>query len=285
MSLIKALRKDKAFLADIEYHKHGSEEFNCWWLGQSGFLVQYKGQRLLLDPYLSDSLTKKYENTNKPHTRMSERVIDPALLPGINIVTSSHNHTDHLDAETLIPILENNPSVQMIIPEANRSFVAERLRASADFFKGINDGGEFIAGPFHIYGIPAAHNTIDRDENGNCRCMGLIVRFGDWTIYHSGDTLLFDELEPTLKKFSIDLALLPINGNDPSRGVAGNLNASEAIKLSKECGVKCLVPCHYDMFTFNTADVNEFAATAKAAGQVYCILDGGGKISGSELPG
>ena len=84
MSLIKALRKDKAFLADIEYHKHGSEEFNCWWLGQSGFLVQYKGQRLLLDPYLSDSLTKKYENTNKPHTRMSERVIDPALLAGIN---------------------------------------------------------------------------------------------------------------------------------------------------------------------------------------------------------
>jgi len=283
MSLIKAIRKDKELLADVEYHKHGSEDFTCWWLGQSGFLIQYKGQRLLIDPYLSDSLTKKYENTEKPHVRMSERVIDPALFQGINIVTSSHNHTDHLDAETLIPILENNPSIQMIIPEANRSFVADRLKASPDFFKGMSDGIEYQAGHFHLYGLPAAHNTIDRDEKGNCKYMGYIVRFGNWTVYHSGDTLLYDGLEEMLNEFSIDLALLPINGNDPSRGVAGNLSADEAIKLSKQCGIKCLVPCHYDMFTFNTADINEFAMLAKAAGQLYCLLDGGGKIAGSEL--
>jgi lactate dehydrogenase-like 2-hydroxyacid dehydrogenase len=32
---------------------------------------------------------------------MSERVVDPELLKNISVVTSSHNHTDHLDAETL----------------------------------------------------------------------------------------------------------------------------------------------------------------------------------------
>jgi L-ascorbate metabolism protein UlaG (beta-lactamase superfamily) len=283
MSLIKALRKDDVLLNDIEYNNNHSDDFTCWWLGQSGYLVQYKGYRLLIDPYLSDSLTQKYAATNKPHTRMSERAVDPAKLKGIGIVTSSHNHTDHLDAATLLPVLENNPGIKMIIPEANRAFVAERLKASADFFIGLNDGRDLVSGPFHFYGLPAAHNTIDRDEKGNCRCMGYIIRFGKWTIYHSGDTLLFDGLIDQLKTYDIDLAFLPINGDDPSRGVAGNFNAAEAVKVAKEAGIKCLVPCHYDMFTFNTADVNEFAALAKAAGQKYLILEIGGKIMGAEL--
>ena len=114
--------------------------FQLWWLGQSGFLLQWKGKRVLIDPYLSDSLTKKYAATDKPHTRMSERVIDPRLLKNIRIVSSSHNHTDHLDAETLIPVLENNPGLTFIIPEANRDFVAERVNCDKDFPVGVNDG-------------------------------------------------------------------------------------------------------------------------------------------------
>ena len=55
-------------------------------------------------PYLSDSLTAKYAGTDKPHVRMTERAIDPARLDFIDVVTSSHNHTDHLDHETLWPL-------------------------------------------------------------------------------------------------------------------------------------------------------------------------------------
>ena len=83
------------------------DHFDIWWLGQSGFLIQWNGSVLLFDPYLSDSLTKKYAETQKPHVRMSELVINPLLLNNIDIVTSSHNHTDHLDAETLIPLLRS----------------------------------------------------------------------------------------------------------------------------------------------------------------------------------
>lgn len=56
---------------------------------------------------------------------MSELVVRPELLTGISIVSSSHNHTDHLDAATLIPVIQNNPGISFIIPEANRQFVAE----------------------------------------------------------------------------------------------------------------------------------------------------------------
>src|SRR6267378_7912319 len=140
MSLIPAILKDEALLSDVEKYRSHDNHFHLWWLGQSGFLLQWKGKRVLIDPYLSDSLTKKYVATDKPHIRMSERVMDPELLKNILIVSSSHNHTDHLDAETLIPVLKNNPGIHFIIPEANRAFVADRVQCDKDFPTGLNDG-------------------------------------------------------------------------------------------------------------------------------------------------
>src|SRR5215203_460177 len=112
--LIKAFKKDEALKQEIDSLASDKKNFYLWWLGQSGFLLQWKGKRVLIDPYLSDSLTKKYLITDKPHTRMSELVLKPELLKNISIVTSSHNHTDHLDAETLIPILKNNPKIKFV---------------------------------------------------------------------------------------------------------------------------------------------------------------------------
>src|SRR4051794_715387 len=125
--MIKPAVQDNAFLEDVAATRHARETLSLWWLGQSGFLLQWEGRHLLLDPYLSDSLTIKYAKTEKPHVRMTERVIAPERLNFVEVVTSSHNHTDHLDAETLKPLLSANPGLELIIPEANREFVANRL--------------------------------------------------------------------------------------------------------------------------------------------------------------
>ncbi len=279
MKLINAILKDESLVADMDRLLPDDLQAHIWWLGQSGFLLQLKGKRVLLDPYLSDSLTKKYEHTEKPHTRMSELVIRPELLKQINVVSSSHNHTDHLDAETLLPILANNPGIQFIIPEANRTIVAERVNCALDFPIGLNDGMAVQLDEFSFHGIPAKHNEIDRDEQGHCRYMGYVIRFGNCSIYHSGDTLWFDELPALLRPFSVDLALLPINGNKPGRKVAGNLDHMEAVKLAKVLGVKTVIPCHYDMFSFNTADVREFVKEAEKEGQDYRVLRGGERFS------
>jgi L-ascorbate metabolism protein UlaG (beta-lactamase superfamily) len=275
MELIKAIKKDEALVTEMDHFLSDTTHACIWWLGQSGFLLQWQGKRILIDPYLSDSLTKKYAATDKPHTRMSERVIDPALLKNISIVTSSHNHTDHLDAETLMPVLQNNPGIKFIIPEANRGFVTERVQCSHHFPFGLNDAQSITVNGFTFYGIPAKHNEIDRDENGKCRYMGYVIMFGTHKIYHSGDTLWFDELVDILKPFAVDVAILPINGNKAERKVAGNLNCKEAASLGKAIGAKMVIPCHYDMFSFNTADVNEFAGEATKLQQPYCILKGG----------
>jgi len=279
MSLKAARIRDESFIAEVEKYEHDEKKFHLWWLGQSGYLLLWKGTRVLIDPYLSDSLTKKYAGTNKPHVRISERVVDPSLLKKISIVTSSHNHTDHLDKETLVPIIKNNSGIQFIIPEANRDFVADRIQMPKEFPIGLSDGKSISIGAFSFFGVPAKHNEIERDENGNCKFMGYVIRFGQWSIYHSGDTIWFDGIEEILKPFHIDVALLPINGNDPARGVAGNLDAEEAAKLGKSIGAGVVIPCHYDMFAFNTADPKEFEKEAKKIGQAYRVLELGGHFS------
>jgi L-ascorbate metabolism protein UlaG (beta-lactamase superfamily) len=283
MQLKPAKIKDEALIAEIDKLSTDENNFHLWWLGQSGYLITYKGQRILIDPYLSDSLTKKYADTKKPHVRVSERVVAPELLTNISVVTSSHNHTDHLDGETLIPLIKNNPGIVFIIPEANREFVCGRAQVPNDYPVGLNDGKSFTVGEFTFHGLPAKHNDIDRDEQGNCKYMGFVISFGKWNIYHSGDTLWFDEMVELLKPFNIDVALLPINGNDPSRGVAGNLDTKEAATLGKAIGAGVVIPCHYDMFAFNTADPAEFVKEAEKIGQDYCVLKGGGMFSSESL--
>lgn len=275
-TLIPAFKSHHALIEEMDFFKDESEGFRIWWLGQSGFLIQWQGKRLLFDPYLSDSLTQKYLYTDKPHTRMSDLVVDPNLLHSIDIVTSSHNHTDHLDAASLQPILANNPEVVFIIPEANRKFVADRVQCAMDFPIGMNDNGKaFRHKGFTFYGLASKHNEIDRDAYGHCHYIGYVVKFGPYTVYHSGDTLWYDDMVANLLPMQVDVALLPINGDDAARKVAGNLNAHEAVTLGKAINAKSVVPCHYDMFEFNTADVNDFIEEAKNQNQGYVVLKGG----------
>ncbi|TAM84265.1 MAG: MBL fold metallo-hydrolase [Acidobacteria bacterium] len=264
--MIRPVLQDEELLADVRATEVNDGHFRLWWFGQSGFLVQWRGSYLLLDPYLSDSLTRKYAETDKPHIRMTARVVDPSALVFIDVVTSSHNHTDHLDGETLRPLLGANPRLKIVIPEANRQFVSERLGIDPLLPVGLRDGGSVVIGEYKLTAVPAAHDDLTPEY------LGYVMQFGPWTIYHSGDTLLYGGMAARLRKFAIDVALLPINGRAPERRVAGNLNAREAAELGKAIGARVVIPCHYGMFTFNTADPREFVEAADAIGQPHHVL-------------
>lgn len=270
--MIKPLQQGTALLGDISRTQNNQDGFRLWWLGQSGFLIQWQGKHLLLDPYLSDSLTKKYAATDKPHERMTELVIDPAKLDFIDVVTSSHNHTDHLDAETLNPLRTANPALDLVIPEANRAFVADRLATNIDWPIGLTAGASTIVSDFTFHGIPAAHNDLATDEQDRHKFMGYVVEFGGYTIYHSGDTLLYDGMLDWLKSFNVDVAMLPINGNKPERRVAGNLDGTEAAQLAKDLTANLVIPCHYEMFTFNTADPVHFMKACNERRQPFRVM-------------
>jgi len=269
-----AHQKDETLLADIA-RARAEGRVRLWWLGQSGFLLHTPGCTILFDPYLSDSLTRKYAATDKPHVRITERVIAPERLTGIDIITSSHNHTDHLDAETLQLLLASNPEAKLVVPRANRAFVLERLGQIENAIIELDAGEQVSGAGAEFHGIAAAHNTVERDAHGCCRFLGYVVRVGGRTIYHSGDTLLHDGLIPALVALKPDVALVPINGNRPERLVAGNLDGREAARVAKECHAGLAVPHHFDMFEFNTATPDEFEAECRSLGQAWRTLRNG----------
>jgi L-ascorbate metabolism protein UlaG (beta-lactamase superfamily) len=282
-AMITPLLQDDAFLDDVGRAPADERNIHLWWLGQSGFLVKHGGRFVAIDPYLSDSLTLKYAATDKPHVRMTQRVIDPARLDFVDVISSSHNHTDHLDAETILPILKCNPAARIVAPNANRAFVAQRLGMGAEEIVGVRQGqGSTVAG-FAFTGIPAAHPALERDENGDPRFMGYIIEAGGWTIYHSGDTLWHEEIVTELRHHKIDIALLPINGDRPERRVAGNLNGAEAARLAKTIAARIVIPCHYDMFEFNTASPEEFVGECRRLGQGQRVLRAGERFSTTEV--
>ncbi|MFN0127853.1 MAG: MBL fold metallo-hydrolase [Verrucomicrobiales bacterium] len=271
--------KDEALLEDIGVAPEDPSRFHLWWLGQSGFLLKWQNRHLLLDPYLSDSLTAKYAGTDKPHVRMTERCLDPARLVMVDVVTSSHNHTDHLDAATLQPLATQRPGLPLVLPAANIEFARNRLGEAPFAFTGLDAGQSTEVAGFTFTGVPAAHNTIEKDAHGRCHFLGFVVRFGGFTLYHSGDTLWHDQLPHLLIHYQPDVVLVPINGHDPARGVAGNLNGTEAAALARCCGAQLAIPHHFDMFTFNTATPEEFTAACGRLSQPNRVLRCGERLT------
>jgi L-ascorbate metabolism protein UlaG (beta-lactamase superfamily) len=281
--MIRPFQQDERFLGDVARGPHSPGHFKLWWLGQSGFLLRYGMETILLDPYLSDSLTRKYQDTDKPHKRISDRVVSAYDLRGITLITSSHNHTDHLDRDTILPVLEKSPKAEIVVGKANVGSAGERLGLPPSRFIPLSVGNTVCLRGLKITAIPAAHNELERDAEGEFVYMGFVIEFGSYCIYHSGDTLYYDGITHFLKKFKIDVAILPINGDLPERRVAGNLDGAEAARLGREMGARIVIPCHYDLFEFNTVSPDLFEENCRNLGQAYRTLLIGEGLSSSEL--
>ncbi|WP_395747435.1 MBL fold metallo-hydrolase [Prosthecobacter sp.] len=276
--MIPAFQKDEALLADMAGASRDEETLHVWWLGQSGFLVQWAGERLLFDPYLSDSLTEKYAATDKPHVRMTERCVEPGRLTGIARVTASHVHTDHLDGATLAPLARANAGCRLYLPHPIIEEARKRAGNEDVVYCGMSDGEVYTEGRWEVRGVIAKHNEVVRDEAGRAHCIGFIVKCGPFTIYHSGDTLWHDDIVRAVREHACDVMLLPINGNRPERRVAGNLNGTEAAALAKAGGAGLVVPCHYEMFEFNTETPEEFAGACERLDQPYRVMRCGERL-------
>lgn len=230
---------------------------NLWWLGQAGFFLETRNLRILIDPYLSDSLAAKYLGKKNPHKRMMEIPVKPEQLHDIDLVLSTHGHSDHLDPGTVGILAQGNPHCVFVVPESARDLAIER-GIPEDRLTGANAGT--ILKPLDgcaIDCIPSAHETIQLDDRGNHLFLGFILRLEGFAVYHSGDCCPFSSLESDLKKHSADLALLPINGRSAERaadGILGNFTADEAVSLVKETGIPFAVGHHFGMFDFNTVD-------------------------------
>ena len=216
----------------------------------------------MLDPYLSDSLTHKYAASRTPHVRMTRRVVDPARLSFVDLVTASHAHTDHLDAETLRAI---RPAV-LVCPAGIRELASDRAGIEP---LGMAEGETVEVSRFRITAVHAEHPGADP-------ALGYVVEAAALRIYHAGDSLAFDGIGRSLRRFALDAAILPINGR------LGNMRGREAAAVARRAGAALAIPCHYEMFEFNTAPPNAFVHEAERRGQRFRLLRAGERLT---LPG
>ena len=241
------------------------------WLGQAGFVVSAEGRRIVVDPYLSDSLATKYRNSPTPHERMMPAPTTVEGLGPVDLVLITHQHTDHMDPGTLAPLAAANPGARFIVPAASLDEASRRADAGRDRFDPVDAGDVVEPWPgFAVSVVRAAHETLERDADGRHRFLGYVLGFalpgGTLTLFHSGDTVPFDGQVGEVARLRPDVALLPVNGRSAellARGVPGNLTLDEAVSLGEAVGAGTVVAHHHGLFAFNTLDPALLAARAR----------------------
>ncbi|MDY0873568.1 MBL fold metallo-hydrolase [Dongia rigui] len=242
---------------------------SLYWLGQAGFVIDAGGYRLVIDPYLSDSLAEKYRGRLYPHQRMMSAPVTTDGLGDVDLVLSTHQHTDHMDPQTLQPLLGSRPAVKLVAPRAAEEEALKRSGIGRDRLLLLDAGDRIEPLPgVSVTATRSAHETLERDAAGHYKFLGYVIEIGGVRLWHSGDTIPYDGMVAEVAALQPDIALLPVNGRSAellANGVPGNLALAEAIDIAKAIGAKALVAHHFGMFDFNTVDPAEID---RAASQV-----------------
>lgn len=264
-----------ALVADIEAADPGNG-LVLWWLGQSAFLVKSAAGRVLFDPHLAFSLAHPRADTDEARVRQTRPVVEPGSLTSIDVVTVNCHHADLMDAETLSAVFNANPKAVLVVPEANRKFVAERLGCHPSWPWGLNEGESVSFGEITVLAVSAAQNTINADAADRCHNVGYVVWFGNMKVFHGGDTLRCPKLVELLRPLAIDVALLPFDRKRPDRRAAGNLAGDEIAQLAHDIDARLVVP--YCRELFGNASLARFEKTCEQLGQSYKTLRCGERL-------
>ena len=245
-------------------------------LEQSGFLLEAAGTRVACDLYLSDHLEAKYRGTDKPHVRMHPPTRSPADLAGLDWIFASHRHSDHLDPGSINEVLAASPDATLVLPAPLVEYARDQLGVDDRRMYGARPGEQ--VGPFTL--VPAAHPHVG-DE-----FLSALVDLGGVRVFHSGDTLAFDEQRRVLSRARPDVMLLPANGRVAEHlGTPPNMSLEEAVDLARTCGTPPVIPHHYDLFAFNSRPADEVGRVLASSGLPYRQLAPGETIVVAQASG
>ncbi len=217
------------------------------WLTQGGFLVEAEGSRLVIDPYMSDSLAGKV-------TRL---VPFPLTLEELrpNSVVCTHDHGDHLDPLTVEMIRDAYPLCVFGGPQRAHRHLGNLGISGARL---LEIGKQEKFGPFVLTPTFARHSDPSS--------VGLLIAVNRLKIYITADTE-FDERLFTPQVEGADAVMICINGR------LGNMTWREAVESVLRLRPAQAFPMHYGLFAENTEDPSPFIAACREAG-----------IASSEMP-
>ena len=203
-------------------------------------LKTHHGKIIAIDPYLTDYVYKLLKDDyGYGFKRMTATVFKPGEII-IDYLFSSHEHGDHLDADAIYELLNNNRTT--LYSNAESKNIAIQAGVTESRIKLIEKEMSIDFNEFKLTITPADHGELCNNA------MGFMLDFGFVKVYYSGDTCY----NPKLLRKAIDsrpeVALLPING------AFGNLNSTEAAKLAHEMNSKICIPHHFWTFPLHKGE-------------------------------
>ncbi len=238
-----------ALAADIQTAQVPDGFIAIWFLGQASIVLKSAEITVFIDPYFSAHPKRAYPPP-----------LTPEDAPPADWIFCTHNHLDHLDLATLVPLTRRFSTCKVVVPAPFvTSTIAGGIPAAQVFGARV---GEPIDGPHLTFvALRAKHEEFEVDVHGDHQYLGYLLNIGGVTVFHSGDTVGFDTQASELAPNHPDVVMLPINGRDWARnrsGIAGNMNYREAIDLAVAAGADLVVPLHYDLFLGNTENPATF---------------------------
>ena len=205
------------------------------WMGQAGLLIETEGVKIIVDPYLTDSVVK-VNPKNYRRVPADESFFD--IVPDVIICT--HNHLDHVDPETLPVYLGRGGSILCLAPEAAWSEM-KKYGGDHNYVK-FNRGSQWTLGGVRFYAVRAEHSDPHP--------IGVIIEAEGKRLYVTGDTLYNTAIfEDVLSFAPIDAVFVPING------VGNNMNMADAARFCEVIRPRVAVPIHWGLFdNLNGAD-------------------------------
>lgn len=269
-------KQGRALLDELSGTFFSEQITALWYLGQSGFGLKTGSLLVFFDPVLADI---QNENGTTRRYYPAPFLPEEAARTGVSYVFCTHDHLDHLQPETILPMASAQPKLKIVVPAPSvgkllAAGVSEEqvVAAHAECPIQLPDG--CVCTP-----VPAAHELYERDACGDHRALSYIFRTaGGLKVFNAGDAVVTPELTERLRREGgFDAALLPINGADYKRrrrGIVGNMNSREAADLAADMDADLVIPCHYDMVFQNGEDPLHFAQYMQAyyPGRKFHIL-------------
>lgn len=216
------------------------------WLGQAGLLFDFDGVRVMVDPYLSDSVAK-VEPHHARRVPVDERFFD--IRPDILLLT--HDHLDHTDPETLTRFFEKYEGICVLASENAWRHV--RSLGGRNNNEILFDRGTVVTERGIRFEAVAA-------EHSDAAAVGALITYGGDTFYVTGDTLYN-------KRIFADVTIRPKALFLPINGVGNNMNMTDAAAFASRIGAEYTVPVHFGLF--DSLDERAFCVPGCVIPEIY----------------
>jgi L-ascorbate metabolism protein UlaG (beta-lactamase superfamily) len=240
-------------------YRVSAQETKIKWFGHAAFSITTpRGKVLLIDPWLKNPSNPDVKNGKDPF----------ASIPTVDYILLTHGHRDHVgDA---VEIAKKTGAILICNPELAGNLVKladfPGKQAETDAIMGIGGEIQIADGEVTVAMTSAVHSSsvfnpkassteAERAYGGNPAGFILIIKDGP-TIYHSGDTAYFKDMETIGDEYQVDLALLNIGGHF-------GMQPRMAAKAAKSVRAKLAIPQHYATFPGIAENSADFAAEVK----------------------